>query len=126
MALSNYGNKQNSDKETVSNIENSKDTSKLEGKEVKYKKYEKLPKATQIVADFDIYLDVPNWRTESFGYGFTTTESTAYGIIVACKQYTQPGVSIEDVFSETYNDDFHSILTQFCRGQYHEYTPKII
>lgn len=126
MELLNYGNKQNSDKEIVSAVENNKDTSKPEEKEVKYKSYEKLPKVAQIVADFDIYLSVPSWSTENFGYGFTTTESTSYGIIVSCKHYTQPGVSIEEAFSETYNDDFHSILTQFCRGQYHEYTPKII
>ena len=126
MVLLNCGNKKGNDKDIVADFNNDKGISKIEGKEVKYKKYEKLPKTTRITADFDIYLDVPKWYTEPFGYGFTTTESTDYGIIVACEDSLRPGESINDIFEEIYNDDFHNILMQFQRGKYYDYTPNIV
>lgn len=87
-----------------------------------------LPKTESIGAGYlgapttaeDLYLeaDVPDIRTESFGFGFITSDSLDYAIVVASETTTVPGVTVADAFSEVYSDDFRSMLVNFNRAKY--------
>lgn len=92
--------------------------------DVNYKTFGDLPRS-QRMGDLDIYINTADYRTEGYGYGFATSDSLNYAIITASASTANPGVSIDDAFATTFNDDYHSILMQFRRATYAEFTPQI-
>ena len=76
--------------------------------------------ASTVAEDLYLEADVPDIRTESFGYGFITSDSLDYAIVVASEITTVPDVTVADAFSEVYSDDFRSMLVNFNRAKYAE------
>lgn len=76
--------------------------------------------ASTVAEDLYLEADVPDIRTESFGYGFITSDSLDYAIVVASEITTVPDVTAADAFPEVYSDDFRSMLVNFNRAKYAE------
>ena len=89
-----------------------------------YKTYSDLPDAKQIGA-YPLFVNIPSWRTEDWGYGFVSAEANGYAIVVATDSETHPDESIDDTFPVIYNDNLKGILMQFYHAKYDDFTPEI-
>ena len=92
------------------------------GQSSSYRTYSELPDAKQIGAS-PLFVNIPDWRAEDWGYAFIAAESTGYAIVVASDSEAHPGESVDAFFPALYNEDIKGILMQFYRATYEDFTP---
>lgn len=89
-----------------------------------YKTYDDLPRSERI-GTTDMFISTFDCRTESYGFGFSTSDSLDYAVIVACTEYPEEGVTIDDNFANFYDGDYQSFIRQFDKATYADYVPEI-
>lgn len=89
-----------------------------------YKTYDDLPRSERL-GTTDMMINTFDCRTESYGFGFSTSDSLDYAVVAASSEYPEEGLSIDDSFADFYDGDYQTILKQFNRATYADYVPEI-
>ncbi len=84
----------------------------------------KLSDSKQI-GPLSLYIDVPDWQIEDWGYGFVASESADYAIVVITDSEPHSDEAIDDAFPLIYNDKLIGVLMQFYHATYQDFTPEI-
>lgn len=115
-----------SDGQNVTNTDDGDDADNTDDDKAStdYKTFDDLPNSERI-GTTDMFISTFDAPTESYGFGFSNTDSFNYAVMFASTEYPEEGASIDDTFADFYDEDYQIYLRQFNKATYADYVPEI-